>query len=214
MVFARDCELPESEKHVILVVFRQGRWQACGKWRILSLCTCGKRGLFLGESARTHSENHVGLALFTRCPGETFGACAPHLVPHRWKRLPSSMQKRRYCQLRIRRRMTGLLDGRLAGMHFFMALQRESMVIDPPPPHPTSRARYMHDHVADACHTRVAQMMMFIKCARLHVRFSLRLHKQAQAPRPLTLPARRPFRPRLPQPRQAARLLPPALHQQ
>ena len=65
--------------HVILVVFCRGRWQACGKWRILSLCTCGKRGHFLGESSRTHSENHVGLALFTRCPGETFRACAPHL---------------------------------------------------------------------------------------------------------------------------------------
>ena len=48
VVFARDCEPPEwLIKHVILAVFRNSRWQARGKWSVLSLCTCGKRGQFL-----------------------------------------------------------------------------------------------------------------------------------------------------------------------
>ena len=53
VVSARDCELPESEKHVILVVFRQVRWQGCGKGRILSLCTRVGNEVIVNRHERT-----------------------------------------------------------------------------------------------------------------------------------------------------------------
>ena len=52
VLFEWDCELPESEKHAILAVFRHFRWQARGKWTILSLCTCNTRPFFCEAAKR------------------------------------------------------------------------------------------------------------------------------------------------------------------
>ena len=43
-----------------------------GAWEMDHFATFGVR-LFFGESARTHSANHVGLALSTLCPRESLG---------------------------------------------------------------------------------------------------------------------------------------------
>ena len=79
VVFARDCEPPGWIKHAILAVFRNFRWQARGKWSLLSLCMCGKRGHFLvnrhERTAKRTSDLRFSLVAHVR----DLGACARHL---------------------------------------------------------------------------------------------------------------------------------------